>query len=271
MLMTPTVRRRLWPLAKQTASFATNSSSSSNPQAQAAAAAAARAATPTNAKPPSSSALRSLKRLFAAYEQALDRRPVLTKAATSGILYGAGDAIAQAITAANEPQAAPPATPAPADAAAARDEQPFFLDGPRMLRAVAFGGIFYAPLAHIHYEFLERLVVRKWRTSKRLIPFTKMFIEQFVYWSYFSNAYYHVVLGALQGFTPQQCYDRVVETLWDTLKAQWAFWIPAQLINFRMVPVRHQLNFVLVVSLAWTTFLSLAFPPTKPVTAKSDS
>ena len=27
------------------------------------------------------------------------------------------------------------------------------------------------------------------------------------------------------------------------------------------MPVRHQLNFVLVVSLAWTTFLSLAFPP----------
>ena len=58
-----------------------------------------------------------------------------------------------------------------------------------------------------------------------------------------------------------QVHHRVRSTLWDTLKAQWAFWIPAQLINFKYVPVRHQLNFVLVVSLAWTTFLSLAFPP----------
>ena len=79
--------------------------------------------------------------------------------------------------------------------------------------------------------------------------------------SYFTNAYYHAVLGALQGMSVGQVYDRVADTLWDTLKAQWAFWIPAQLINFRFVPVRHQLNFVLVVSLAWTTFLSLAFPP----------
>eukprot|EP00967_Tisochrysis_lutea_P148175 scaffold282606_cov37-Tisochrysis_lutea.AAC.1 len=86
--------------------------------------------------------------------------------------------------------------------------------------------------------------------------------------SYFSNAYYHAVLGALQGFTVQQVYDRVTSTLWDTLKAQWAFWIPAQLINFRFVPVRHQLNFVLVVSLVWTTFLSLAFPPEKKPKAK---
>ena len=79
--------------------------------------------------------------------------------------------------------------------------------------------------------------------------------------SYFTNAYYHAVLGALQGMSVNQVYNRVHDTLWDTLKAQWAFWIPAQLINFKYVPVRHQLNFVLVVSLAWTTFLSLAFPP----------
>lgn len=116
-------------------------------------------------------------------------------------------------------------------------------------------------IAHLHYNFLEYLVVVKWAVPAARVPFVKMFIEQFVYWSYFSNAYYHTVLGALQGFTPQQCYERVVGTLWDTLKAQWIFWIPAQLVNFKYVPVRHQLNFVLVVSLAWTTFLSLAFPP----------
>jgi len=84
-----------------------------------------------------------------------------------------------------------------------------------------------------------------------------------VYWSYFSNAYYHAVLGMLQGMTMAQVQHRVSSTLWDTLKAQWVFWIPAQMVNFRYTPVRHQLNFVLVVSLVWTTFLSLAFPPEK--------
>jgi hypothetical protein len=32
--------------------------------------------------------------------------------------------------------------------------------------------------------------------------------------------------------------------------------------------VRHQLNFVLVVSVLWTTFLSLAFPPEPIATDK---
>ena len=111
-------------------------------------------------------------------------------------------------------------------------------------------------------------MVVRWATAKSMVPWYKMFIEQFVYWSYFTNAYYHAVLGALRRRGPARLRSRL---LWDTLKAQWAFWIPAQLINFRFVPVRHQLNFVLVVSLFWTTFLSLAFPPEpQPVVQKQN-
>ena len=101
------------------------------------------------------------------------------------------------------------------------------IDWARWGRSVAFGGVFYPAVAHWHYNFLEWLVVVKWATPASRIPFLKMFIEQFVYWSYFSNAYYHAVLGALQGMSVAQVQLRVTSTLWDTLKAQWAFWIPA--------------------------------------------
>ena len=187
------------------------------------------------------------------YDYCMQRRPVLTKSITSAALYGTGDVIAQHI-ASKQHESDQSATTSHGETASQ-------FDNARLQRALVFGGLFYPGIAHLHYEFLDRLVVSRWRVSAAWVPFTKMVIEQFVYWSYFSNAYYHCVLGALQGFSPRQCYDRVVDTLWDTLKAQWAFWIPAQLVNFRVVPVRYQLNFVLVVSLAWTTFLSLAFPP----------
>ena len=190
---------------------------------------------------------------IAQYEAALEAAPILTKSVTSGALYGVGDCIAQAVSRRQ----------------AGTADAPF--DMPRFMRAVIFGGVFYPGIAHLHYNFLEHLVVVRWATAKSMVPWYKMFIEQFVYWSYFTNAYYHAVLGALQGFSVQRVYDRVADTLWDTLKAQWAFWIPAQLINFRFVPVRHQLNFVLVVSLFWTTFLSLAFPPEpQPVVQKQN-
>jgi hypothetical protein len=54
---------------------------------------------------------------------------------------------------------------------------------------------------------------------------------------------------------------RIAYVLWDTQKAQWVFWIPVQLLNFRFVPVRHQLNVVLLTSVVWTALLSAWYPP----------
>ena len=104
-------------------------------------------------------------------------------------------------------------------------------------------------------------------------------------------------MGAMQGQGPQEIYDRISELLMDMQKAQWvsihrkiitmlvmtisgraitrrcfspsisftsilqAFWIPVQLINFNFVPVRHQLNVVLLTSVVWTALLSMWYPP----------
>jgi len=179
------------------------------------------------------------KRFVLVYERNLAKRPIITKSITGGILYGLGDIMGQKLS-------------------GQTDKKGF--DFPRFFRATIFGGVFYPLPAHLHYNFLESLTLRM-GISVGKAPFFKAFMEQFVYWSYLSNAYYHAVLGGLQGMNTTQIYDRVSSTLWDTLKAQWVFWIPVQLINFRYVPVRHQLNFVLVVSLVWTSFLSVAFPP----------
>lgn len=65
----------------------------------------------------------------------------------------------------------------------------------------------------------------------------------------------------MQGKTFQQIYDRIADVLWDTQKAQWVFWIPVQLLNFNFVPVRHQLNVVLLTSVVWTALLSAWYPP----------
>lgn len=82
---------------------------------------------------------------------------------------------------------------------------------------------------------------------------------------------YHGVLGAMQGMTPSQIYDRIADVLWETQKAQWVFWIPVQLLNFRFVPVRHQLNVVLVTSIVWTALLSAWYPPVEEEEHKKEA
>ena len=182
-----------------------------------------------------------LWRLFSErYERLLDSNPILTKSLTSGVLYGAGDTCAQVIGNRSGGES---------------------FDWGRCWRATVYGGLFYAIPAHLHYNFLQWAVVTKAAVRSARVPYVKMFVEQFVYWSYATTIYYHAVLGGMQGMSVDQIKERISSTFLDTLLAQWAFWCPAQLTNFMYVPVRHQMNYVLVVSLFWTTFLSLAFPP----------
>lgn len=72
---------------------------------------------------------------------------------------------------------------------------------------------------------------------------------------------YHAFMGYAQGMNTSQVIQRIDDVLWDTQKAQWAFWIPVQLLNFQFVPVRHQLNVVLLTSIVWTALLSAWYPP----------
>lgn len=96
---------------------------------------------------PSSGGGSILGKAAARYEMLLETRPLLTKSVTSGVLYGVGDWIGQTIERRNKP---------------AGEVGQF--DAARWCRAVAYGGIFYPGLAHVHYNFLEWLVVVKWAT-----------------------------------------------------------------------------------------------------------
>jgi protein Mpv17 len=215
----------------------------------AAAAAAAPAAAAPAATPAAAAAAASSPSLLQWYEGHLRARPVPTKMATGCLLWGVGDAVAQLVPrAVAEPGTRPPH----------RDDY----DWARTGRACLFGFALHAPTSHVHFNFLE------WMTNRAglrglSVPIFKAFMEQFVYWSWISNSMYHGAMGAMQGMSVRQCCDRIADVLWETQKAQWAFWIPVQLLNFRFVPVRHQLNVVLLTSIVWTALLSAWYPPSQ--------
>ena len=198
------------------------------------------------------------------YEGHLAASPVKTKAITGGILWGIGDVVAQLV-----PQVAF-SDDDNNDKATAATSKNIVYDFPRTGRAVLFGFAFHAPASHVHYNFLEWLTVKANVTGLG-IPVFKAIMEQFVYWSWISNSIYHGAMGAMQGMTVDQIYDRIADVLWETQKAQWVFWIPVQLLNFRFVPVRHQLNVVLLTSIVWTALLSAWYPPVEEEEAQPAS
>ena len=173
------------------------------------------------------------------YEGHLSARPVLTKAITGACLWGLGDVVAQVVPAFIQD------TDDDNDDTGTRKTKEFKYDFPRTARAVTFGFAIHAPLSHVHYNFLEWMTIRGGFKGLS-IPVFKTVMEQFVYWSWFSNSLYHGAMGAMQGKNTDEIYNRIKDVLWGTQVAQWKFWIPVQLLNFQFVPVRHQLNVVLL-------------------------
>jgi protein Mpv17 len=49
---------------------------------------------------------------------------------------------------------------------------------------------------------------------------------------------------------------RLQETMPVVMAANWALWIPAQSLNFAMVPLRYQVLYSNFVSLLWNVYLS---------------
>ena len=179
------------------------------------------------------------------YEHHLHERPVMTKMVTGSLLWSLGDVVAQVV---------------PYMASKDPDKPAFHYDWPRTGRAAFFGFAIHAPASHVHFNFLEWMTVKSGLTGLT-IPVFKTIMEQFVYWSWISNSMYHGAMELMQGHSITQAVEKIENVLWDTQKAQWAFWIPIQLLNFRFIPVRHQLNVVLLTSIVWTALLSAWYPP----------
>lgn len=51
--------------------------------------------------------------------------------------------------------------------------------------------------------------------------------------------------------------DKYRGEIWDSLKALWSVWVPAQLVNFAFVPRHLRVPYVAAVSFGWTVILSV--------------
>ncbi len=56
---------------------------------------------------------------------------------------------------------------------------------------------------------------------------------------------------------PLPAVEKYRGEIWDSLKALWSVWVPAQLINFAFVPRHLRVPYVAAVSFGWTVILSV--------------
>jgi protein Mpv17 len=62
--------------------------------------------------------------------------------------------------------------------------------------------------------------------------------------------------AAVGGRPLSSAVDKYKAEIWDSLKALWSVWVPAQLVNFAFVPRHLRIPYVAAVSFGWTVILS---------------
>lgn len=163
---------------------------------------------------------------FQWYTRMLDRQPLLTKALTGGAIAGGGDALCQV----------------------AIERKKW--DAWRTMRFCFLGTFFVAPTSHYFYDFLARRY-----TTSNLDIVKRVVWDQFVW----SPVFYVIWLSGLwtmEGAQPHHLPDRLSDHMGHVLVANWIVWIPAQALNFKLLPAKFHVLFTNVVELVWNAYLS---------------
>jgi len=59
------------------------------------------------------------------------------------------------------------------------------------------------------------------------------------------------------GYSVRGAIDRLEDDYWETCTRMWAIWTPCNFMMFKVIPLKFQVPFISVVSLAWNVLLSL--------------
>lgn len=169
------------------------------------------------------------KQVVERYLRLLETHPYQTKMVTSGLIAGAGDVLSQMLVSGD----------------------PF--DPGRLLRYAGVGALVTAPVIHNWYNFLARRLPRTDLPS----VLRRLALDQFVATPFLIVGFFGLFM-ALDGQGPDAIRGKVAQDFWPTLRSNWMVWIPANLVNFRCVPVNLQVLYSNCVGLFWNIYLSSA-------------
>jgi len=121
----------------------------------------------------------------------------------------------------------------------------------RTARLGFYGGIMFAPILTKWYQLLNRL---QFSTPTKAVIY-RVYLDQ-VAFSPAAVAFFFGSMSVLEGKGLGGAADRISHAYVPTLLRNWAVYIPAQAINFAIIPPHLRFVFVGVVSLFWNTYLS---------------
>lgn len=191
-----------------------------------------------------SSMMNFFRMVAAAYGVSVSKQPLLTAMGTSGSLWCVGDVVTQSFEWKN------------CNAGKTGGTQTCLLDYRRLLSQTAYATLFWGPAAHKWYHWLDSWCRANIAASRpgRIVA-AKVAMEMLVLHPVGLLAYFGIV-GSLQGESFNKIVAQVFHDFPPTYLLEIVLWTPIDLLNFAVVPVRHQLLVVNCACLAESIALS---------------
>lgn len=176
------------------------------------------------------------------YTEALEKKPILTKSITAGVLSFIADAICQ------KGFGNTPNEGNKEDTKVKKE-----LDFSRIGKFTFLGVALVGPLLHFWYGGLARGIpgVNLVSTLKRLALDQLLFAPAFI-------AIFFTSALTLEGKSFNEIMTKLNNEWVHTVQANWSIWTPAQFINFRFIDPKYQVLFSNCVGVVWNIYLSYA-------------
>ncbi|GKY93711.1 hypothetical protein MPSEU_000338300 [Mayamaea pseudoterrestris] len=165
---------------------------------------------------------------WAAYNDALDRKPLVTKAMTSLVGWGLGDILAQIFISGG----------------------PF--DWKRFITLSAFGLLYHGPSGHYFYNWLDKQIPGK--SAKDVA--SKVAIDQ-IFWCPIFMTVFFTYLGLVNGDSLATIANKIKVDLLSACQASWKVWPIVHAFNFRFIKTQHRLVYLNSIQVAFNMFLSI--------------
>lgn len=186
-------------------------------------------------------------KLWRLYQNCLKVHPIKTQVISSGILWGLGDIAAQSISHSTAKHRLHISDP----------EQKFKINWKRVAITSTFGFGFVGPVGHLWYENLDRFIRLKLQMQPNSLRFvgTKVAVDGLLFGP-FDLLVFFTYMGFSTGKSATQVKEDLKRDFIPALILEGGAWPLMQAVNFRFVPVSHQLLYVNAFCLFDSAFLS---------------
>lgn len=165
--------------------------------------------------------------VWADYQNALDTKPILTKATTSLVGFGLSDLLTQVFI------------------------EKIDVNLKRLLKMASFGFCVHGTTGHYFYQYLDRKLIGA-------TPFNvaaKVAIDQTL-WAPVFMVMFFTYMMIFEG-TPDKIVPKIQQDVFTAVQGSWMTWIPAHIINFALVPPRQRLLYINSIQIFFNMFMSV--------------